>query len=604
MTERTSKRWWKRPVTLVAGGVLLLVLLLAGAEIWIGIKIRRTIEREAAALTGGICRVEVRHARFNLFNRSVRLRGITLSTDSTALAAKGTPLESLRIELEQLFVKGIRWENSRGDRSLSLGELTLQSPVVRLVRNSDYRRPDQDSTAPKSKRNAREQLAAFAGQIAIGRFALTGGTFDYCELRNGKRLCHGIDGITLQTDHLGLDASSSDPEHDFLSGDFHTTIGGITYLLDDGNIKLEIDSLGVDTKTGGLSLRGIRLLPQLPKSDFAALTRNHTDWTQAVAAAVDCNGVDFAALLNDKSLKIDSVAVRNVILGSYKNRQVPQRQRIKPLFYESLHKLSWDVDIRRIRFDSLDVTYQELSPTGTTPGTITFNELNGDFFGLTNRPRNGRTSFTIEAQGKLMNRGRMQATFTLPVDSTDNDFTVTGRLGPLNAEALNPITEPLTNLYIDNGRINGMNFSIAGNAMQSSVTLELRYDSLNVAWMKNENGRLQERKFLSAVLDGLVLKHSNPDSQGMRTGSGTTERDQYRSQFNYLWKSLLPGVKSTLMGRDRTRHRDKKHHSPDRLYLIFSPDRIILQFIFLSLIIRRFFRLTYRFHFQTIHHIH
>ena len=175
MTERTSKRWWKRPVTLVAGGVLLLVLLLAGAEIWIGIKIRRTIEREAAALTGGICRVEVRHARFNLFNRSVRLRGITLSTDSTALAAKGTPLESLRIELEQLFIKGIRWENSRGDRSLSLGELTLQSPVVRLVRNSDYRRPDQDSTAPKSKRNAREQLAAFAGQIAIGRFALTGG---------------------------------------------------------------------------------------------------------------------------------------------------------------------------------------------------------------------------------------------------------------------------------------------------------------------------------------------------------------------------------------------------------------------------------------------
>lgn len=106
MTERTSKRWWKRPVTLVAGGVLLLVLLLAGAEIWIGIKIRRTIEREAAALTGGICRVEVRHARFNLFNRSIRLRGITLSTDSTALAAKGTPLESLRIELEQLFVKG------------------------------------------------------------------------------------------------------------------------------------------------------------------------------------------------------------------------------------------------------------------------------------------------------------------------------------------------------------------------------------------------------------------------------------------------------------------------------------------------------------------
>lgn len=156
-----------------------------------------------------------------------------------------------------------------------------------------------------------------------------------------------------------------------------------------------------------------------------------------------------------------------------------------------------------------------------------------------------------------MNRGRMQATFTLPVDSTDNDFTVTGRLGPLNAEALNPITEPLTNLYIDNGRINGMNFSIAGNAMQSSVNARTAVRQPECRMDEKRKRTAQERKFLSAVLDGLALKHSNPDSQGMRTGSGTTERDQYRSQFNYLWKSLLPGVKSTLMGRDRKRHRDK-----------------------------------------------
>ncbi|MFR4026391.1 MAG: hypothetical protein ACLTZY_12810 [Alistipes indistinctus] len=114
MTERTSKRWWKRPVALVAGGVLLLVLLLAGAEIWIGIKIRRTIEREAAALTGGICRVEVRHARFNLFNRSVRLRGITLSTDSTALAARRYPARVAQDRTGTTFRQRHPLEKQRG----------------------------------------------------------------------------------------------------------------------------------------------------------------------------------------------------------------------------------------------------------------------------------------------------------------------------------------------------------------------------------------------------------------------------------------------------------------------------------------------------------
>lgn len=53
---------------------------------------------------------------------------------------------------------------------------------------------------------------------------------------------------------------------------------------------------------------------------------------------------------------------------------------------------------------------------------------------------------------------------------------------------------------------------------------------------------------LSAIVDDLLIRTGNPEDGVTRTGEGATERDPYRSQFNYLWKSLMPGIKQTVVG--------------------------------------------------------
>lgn len=67
---------------------------------------------------------------------------------------------------------------------------------------------------------------------------------------------------------------------------------------------------------------------------------------------------------------------------------------------------------------------------------------------------------------------------------------------------------------------------------------------------------------LSAIVDDLLIRTGNPEDGVTRTGEGATERDPYRSQFNYLWKSLMPGIKQTVVGHGtvvkRHRHRDDR----------------------------------------------
>lgn len=44
----------------------------------------------------------------------------------------------------------------------------------------------------------------------------------------------------------------------------------------------------------------------------------------------------------------------------------------------------------------------------------------------------------------------------------------------------------------------------------------------------------------------MIVKENNPDHRGIRKGEGWAERDPYRSQFNYLWKIMLEGLKKSV----------------------------------------------------------
>ena len=544
-----------RKIVRTAGIVVVIVLLLlAGADIWIGRVVRQKIEKEVAEQTGGVCRISIDRIRFNPIRRSLRLEGIVLSTDSLQLAKRHPGLRKIRLTAAQLSVGGIRLTQQDGGRTLTIAEIGLSAPHAEIVRgrNDSVPQPPADTLQQTASQSVRT--------IGIGRLRITDGSVTYCEIRDGRQACHTLRGLSVQTDDFHLNTGDLNG-NGWLDNDIRTSVESVNYQLDGGAVMLQADTLRVDTRKGECSVAGIRLLPQYPKSEFASLVAGHPDWTQVVAGRIACTGVDYPEIARNKTLKIDSVWISDVEIGSFKNRQIPQKQRVKPLFYQSLQKLSFGVDVRRVSFSDVRAVYEELSATGTVPGTVTFDSLRGDLYGLANNASPEHPRITLNAAGRLMNRGVLQAVFLLPADSLDDRFEVNGKLGPMDLQAMNEVIEPLANARINTGRVNGMNFRIAGNARQADVQLLLLYDDLNVSLMKQERDGLKARRLLSAIVDDLLIRTGNPDDGVTRTGEGATERDPYRSQFNYLWKSLLPGIKQTVIGHGTVVKRHHRHRN-------------------------------------------
>ncbi len=92
----------------------------------------------------------------------------------------------------------------------------------------------------------------------------------------------------------------------------------------------------------------------------------------------------------------------------------------------------------------------------------------------------------------------------------------------------------------------GMTFQINGDLRKADVDMIFRYEKLRIRIMKEKDGELQPRSFLTTLVNGLIVRENNPANGGLRKVDGSAQRDPNRSQFNYLWKTLFAGLKNTV----------------------------------------------------------
>ena len=89
--------------------ILALLLLYFGAEWFLEIKIKNLVEIKVAEMTSGGVRAEIGSVSLHLIGRSLCLKNVKISSDTTALNRSGLPLRRMEGYFKRLGVKGIRF---------------------------------------------------------------------------------------------------------------------------------------------------------------------------------------------------------------------------------------------------------------------------------------------------------------------------------------------------------------------------------------------------------------------------------------------------------------------------------------------------------------
>lgn len=493
------KKGIRIPVYIVLG----LVVLYFGAEWFLKERIRSIVEREVYDVTQGAVKAEVGAVSLRLIGRSVWLRDVKISSGTGSWHKNGLSLQNVEGCFKKVGVRGIHFKKRDSVIYLKAEEFSLE--VSRL-----------SADVLKQSGERKDSL-----EFRVKDFNV--------EMK-------GVEVDTFYR-HSGLP---------FSCRDIQIALSSFQCLFAEKSQELEIGSLRLEGEQGRFAIGNIRLMPRYGMFGFAEKAPGHTDWTQVEASGLRGTGFRLQKLLAEGFTDIDSILLEKASVRSFKNRKIEQVPRIKRLFYESVQKFPVPFAVRRIVLNDVGVEYMELARKGLSPGKVTFNGLQGIFSDLTNRARPGQSFFTLKAKGKLMDQGEVQAVFRFPAGRVNPVFEVEGWMGPLNLTALNPVLEPLAKIRITSGQLEEMTFDIRGNAQKAHAGMSFFYEHLRIRIMKEKDGELETSSFLTTLVNGLVVKENNPDHRGMREGDAWTERDPYRSQFNYLWKILLGGLKTSV----------------------------------------------------------
>jgi hypothetical protein len=215
--------------------------------------------------------------------------------------------------------------------------------------------------------------------------------------------------------------------------------------------------------------------------------------------------------------------------------------------WQTIQNLPIAVDIRKIGFEDFAVRYDELSETGTAPGTIRFSQGRGEMVGVTNITEGHDPYFRVNVSVLLADSGQLTASCHFPVSPALDHFRVTGTMGRTDIGAFNPVLTPLMNIRVDSGVMSNLVFELEGTHISSRVTLTMLYDDLSVSLLKARD-HSHRRGFLTFVADDILIKTANPVAGGrVRTAEGNYTRDPHRSMFNYIWKSFVPAIVKTVL---------------------------------------------------------
>lgn len=344
----------------------------------------------------------------------------------------------------------------------------------------------------------------------------------------------------LEIDIKGKKFISSDSLYEFSSGDIYYNFAE--------------NYIGIDS---------FLVKPRFDKDEFFKKAVYQTDIINGQGRKILFSGIDFQSLLLRKELIVSNIDIEGIRVSALRNKKYPFKHGvIKPLPAEMIRGIKQKFFVDTISIVDSYVLFGEYVANSVEPGTVHFDDISMTINQFSNMPSlmNNPPVVKVAFQSKLMGNSLLKSNLDFPIHK--NEFSFSGKTEQINFNDFNSMTQNLFGVSIKKGKgyfdIKGV---FAGDSI-STGSLIFHYKDLRVGLYDREKAQLNKgmaAPFFSFLVNDLLVKSNNPRLFGRtRTGLVYFERNKEKSFLNYIWKSLLSGMLSTMWHNSKEQRIEKK----------------------------------------------
>lgn len=336
----------------------------------------------------------------------------------------------------------------------------------------------------------------------------------------------------------------------FKSG--QSTLKGPAFDFPDGFYSLKAREVRFSKSKASLSIDSLELIPKYKRYQFSRKKGYRTDRFSLKADKIIFEKINFNDLFKDQRFHSGLLTVKNPQLDIFRDKRVPKSRRPKKKKFpqQLLRELKFKLKIDNIKISDGNIGYTERAPMSRRSGKLFFTGLQADLKNVTNYPGllEKKTSAVVTAAAKVMGKGDLRVTITMPINNKRNWFTFAGHLGKVDMRVFNSMLANSGIVRVDRGTVRSLDFSARADHNKAQGEVKFLYKNLKVSILKRKSEYKKKKRTLASFLANIIIHENNPKTgKTARVGKIFFKRETPVPFFGYLWKSLLTGIQSSVV---------------------------------------------------------
>lgn len=528
----------RRTFRIVLFSLIGLITLLTAASVYLTKLAHRKLDSSLAKAG-----ITIQNLRINLVTRSITLEGFewrkalhsqdsSRSSDSSLLHLTASLVQASGIDVYALLKH----------KRVGIKGLTIRGGRVQLVLHSA-------ADGKPSQHNRAESSPQVRADVPFQSISLSKIMLDDIQVVVQRdSLIEHSGKLTVEIADLRLgDASRFNDVSAYALRDFAININKYRMATQSSMYTLRVANIDIDSYAGKIVVDSVALLPKYGKYEFSRKLGKQYDRFVLRVPQLTLSGVDFSQLM-DSMFVASYLRIDRANLHVFRDKRLPFiKHKNTPLPVALVRTLPFGFAIDSLRIADTRITYEEFPEDGFKTGHIVFNELNARVDRLTNRDHYpNHIQSVLHVDSRVMDHGVIRVDFTLPYGKKQI-YNAKGSISNLRMAGLNPLLESMAFVKVESGRLNALDFDFDYDEYTSRGNILINYENLKLSALKKEpNAKENDLKSLAL---GIFLKkdknHEVPIEK--RIGKVYYERDRRRAVFNVWVRSLMSGVKSSVV---------------------------------------------------------
>ncbi len=535
--------------------------------------IKERLEKLVYNATEGLYHIQFDEMDADITESKLSVKNIHFTVDSTRLESLirdgKRPSDIFDVRLKALGIDGIDLMEFISNGKINLNTLYIKGPeleVYHTKKDSLAQSKDTASMMTLYRRVSKDLKQLSINKVVIEHMSVSLHNRD----RKDRVRTTVLNDVSIYFDDILVDSTSQSDSTRFLyAKDANITTHNLQLRSGDSMYFFIFDSIGLNALSKKAAVNGFYVKPRVQKEEFSRVHKYVKDRYDVNFQKVAFNKIDWWNIVLNESFDAEEMEITKGEVHIYCDRRLLPNEKSKVGNYphQLIKKISIPVNIDTIRFNDIDVIYEEFNPKADESGKLVFYNINAAVNNVTNDPEliSRNPVMRIDARGSLMNAGTLSAVFNFDLSRSDKGvFSVDAYLSKTDLKRLNKVTEPIGLFKSEEGVADRMDIHLSGDNYNMAGNIRFEYHDLKISLLKkdeDDNNDLKKQGLLSFVANNFILKSDNPQkNKKVRTETMSFQRDINKSFFNFIWKTTLIGIMKTVgydMGVKKVRNKSK-----------------------------------------------